>query len=55
MQKHGYMWIFQDSDCQENYIWVYRIRDGTWNVLNIQHITPKSKRQDYSDIPSSGT
>ena len=28
------------------------IRDDTWNVLNLQHITPNSKRWDYSDIPS---
>ena len=27
------------------------IRDDTWNVLNVQHITPNSKRWDYSDIP----
>ena len=26
------------------------IRDDTWNVLNIQHITPNLKRWDYSDI-----
>ena len=30
------------------------IRDDTWNVLNIQHITPNSKRQDYSDTPGGG-
>ena len=28
------------------------IRDDTWNVLNMQHIIPNSKRWDYSDIPS---
>ena len=27
------------------------IRDDTWNVINIQHITTNSKRSDYSDIP----
>ena len=27
------------------------IRDDTWNVLNMQHITLNSKRWDYSDIP----
>ena len=27
------------------------IRDDTWNVLNMQHIVPNSKRWDYSDIP----
>ena len=27
------------------------IRDDTWNVLNIQHIFPNSKRWDCSDIP----
>ena len=27
------------------------IRDETWNVLNMQHMTPNSKRWDYSDIP----
>ena len=27
------------------------IRDDTWNVLNMQHITQNSKRWDYSDIP----
>ena len=27
------------------------IRDDTWNELNMQHITPNSKRWDYSDIP----
>ena len=26
------------------------IRDDTWNVLNMQHITPHSKRWDYSSI-----
>ena len=30
------------------------IRDDTWNVLNMQHITPNSKRWDYSDIPGVG-
>ena len=25
------------------------IRDDTWNVFNMQHITPNSKRWDYSD------
>ena len=28
-----------------------KIRDNTWNVLNMQHITPNSKRWDYSDTP----
>ena len=28
-----------------------RIRDDTWNMLNMQHITPNTKRWDYSDIP----
>ena len=27
------------------------IHDGTWSVLNTQHITPNSERWDYSDIP----
>ena len=27
------------------------IRDDTWNMLNMQHITPNSKRWDYSDTP----
>ena len=30
------------------------IRDDTWNVLNMQHITPNSKRWDCSDIPGGG-
>ena len=30
------------------------IRDDTWNALNAQHITLKSERWDYSDIPSGG-
>ena len=30
------------------------IRDDAWNVLNMQHITPNSKRWDYSDIPGGG-
>ena len=30
------------------------IRDDTRNVLNMQHITPNSKRWDYSDIPGGG-
>ena len=30
------------------------IRDDTWNVLNMQHITPNSKRWDYSDTPGGG-
>ena len=29
------------------------ICDGTWNVLNMQHITPNMKRWDYSDISIS--
>ena len=29
--------------------------DNTWNVLNMQHITPNLKRWDYSGIPSGGT
>ena len=29
------------------------IRDDTWNVFNMQHITPNSKRWDYSDIPDA--
>ena len=31
-----------------------RICDVTWNVLNMQHITPNSKRLDNSDIPGGG-
>ena len=31
-----------------------KIRDDSWNVLNIQHITPNSKRWDYSDTPGGG-
>ena len=27
---------------------------ATWNVLNMQHIIPNSKRWDYSDIPGGG-
>ena len=30
------------------------IRDDTWNVLKVQHITPNSKRWDNSDIPGGG-
>ena len=30
------------------------IRGDTWNVLNMQHITPYSKRWDYSEISRSG-
>ena len=30
------------------------ICDDTWNVLNMQHITPNSKRWHYSDSPSGG-
>ena len=30
------------------------VRDDTWNMLNMQHITPNSKRWDYSDIPGGG-
>ena len=30
------------------------IRDDTWNVLNMQHMTPNSKRWDYSDTPGGG-
>ena len=30
------------------------IRDETWDVLNMQHVIPNSKRWDYSDIPSGG-
>ena len=31
------------------------IRDDTWNVLNMQHITLNSKRLDFSYIPGTGT
>ena len=30
------------------------ICDDAWNVLNIQHITPHSKRWDYSDTSGGG-
>ena len=30
------------------------IREDTWNVINMQHITPNSKRWDNSDIPGGG-
>ena len=30
------------------------IRDDTWIVLNMQHITPNSKRCDYSDYTGGG-
>ena len=30
------------------------ILDDTWNVHNMQHINPNSKRKDYSDIPNGG-
>ena len=29
-------------------------RVDTWNVLNMQHIIPNSKRWDYWDIPGGG-
>ena len=31
------------------------IRDDTWNVLNMHHITSNSKIWNYSDIPGGGT
>ena len=31
-----------------------KIRDDTWNVLNMQHIIPNSKIWDHSDIPGGG-
>ena len=31
------------------------VRDDTWNVLNMQHITLNSKRWDYPAIPGGGT
>ena len=30
------------------------VHDDTWNVLNMQHITPNLRRWDYSDIPGGG-
>ena len=30
------------------------IRDDTLNVFNVQHITPNTKRWDYSDTPGGG-
>ena len=30
------------------------IREDTWNVLNMQHKTPTSKRWDYLKIPGGG-
>ena len=30
------------------------IHDDTWNVLNMQHITPNLKRCDYPDISGGG-
>ena len=30
------------------------IYDATWNVLNMQHTTPNSKRWDYSGIHDGG-
>ena len=30
------------------------IRDDTWNVLHMQHITPNLNRWDYSNIPGDG-
>ena len=29
--------------------------DDTWNMLNMQYLTPYLKRWDYSDIPGGGT
>ena len=34
----------------EDSLMLATIRDDTWNVLNMQHITPNSKIWDYSDI-----
>ena len=31
------------------------IRDDTWNVLNMQNITPNPKLLDYLDIPGGVT
>ena len=31
-----------------------KIRDDTWNVCNMQQITPNLKRWDYSEISSGG-
>ena len=30
------------------------IRYDTWNVLNMQHLSPNSERWDYSDILGGG-
>ena len=30
------------------------IRDDAWNVCNMQHIIPNSKKWDYLDIPGGG-
>ena len=31
------------------------ICDDTWNMLNMEHITPNAKRWDYLDIHNGGT
>ena len=30
------------------------ICDDTWNMLNMQHVTPNSERWDYSEISGGG-
>ena len=30
------------------------IRDDTWNMLNMQHMIPNSRKWDYSDLSGGG-
>ena len=50
----GNVFLQQDlkSYCErrkDDSLMLVKIRDGTWNVLNMQHITPNWKRWDYSE------
>ena len=38
-------------DGRDDPLMLVAIGDDTWNVFNMQHITPNSKRWDHSDIP----
>ena len=56
LPSYGVLFSLQQDSCgRDNYPLpsdLATIGDNTWNVPNMQHIIPNSKRWDYSDIPS---
>ena len=51
----GQNWPRVKKNRRDDLLMLVTICDDTWNVLNMQHISPNSKRWDYANMSGGGT